>query len=192
MIELLIIALSVFTLINAATKPKRRRAFPSHLRIVRITSSSAIGALASLDVVANAIISTSANRYRAISFNCSYSWASKAEIDDAASFGFAHSDYTDAEIEECLEAATAISQGDKVAQERANRLVRQIGTMAGVSSIAAGGAQFNNGMKVKTRLNWLMGIGSTVQLWVRNSSGAVYTTGSTITINGELLLSDKA
>ncbi len=171
-----------------AKKGRRSRKF--NLRQVKVTNTSALGALNGGDVVSNAIIDASANRYRAISFNCSYSWATKAIIDDGATFGFAHSDYTDAEIEECLEASGAIDQGDKVAQEQANRLVRTVGTFAGVMNTANAGAPFNDGRPVKTRLNWLMGIGDTVKLWIRNSTGTIYTTGSVITINGDLWVKD--
>ncbi len=171
-------------------KRRAKRKFKG--RLIKITTSSAVGALASLDVVTNAITAVSANKYRALSFNCSYSWSNKSIIDDGAAFGLAHSDYNAAEIEECLEANTAIDQGNKTEQEKANRLVREIGTFgSGGMATDGGGVMFNNGEKVRTRLNWLMGIGDTVTLWIRNSSGTVYTTGSNITMNGDLHLVDQ-
>ncbi len=167
--------------------PKRR----SNLRRVRVASSSAVGALASLDVVINAITQVSANRYRAISFICSYNWSNKSAADDAAVFGLAHSDYSAAEIEECLESQAGIDQGDKVAQEQANRLVRLIGQFSsGGEGGVSGGAQFNDGKTIKVRLNWLMGIGDTITLWIRNASGTVFVTGSNITIQGDLWVKD--
>lgn len=167
-------------------KKGRRRKF--NLRRVRIASSSALGALAAADVVSNVVINASTSApYRLVSVNAAYAWVDMTSVDDGASFGLAHSDYTAAEIEECLEAVTAIDMGDKIAQEKANRLVREIGTFAGSPSTSA---TFNDGKPVKTRLNWFMAIGDQLQLWIRNGSGTIYTTGSSITIDGNFWVKD--
>ncbi len=156
------------------------------MRRVRLEAGNAIGALAAGDVISAAMTAVSANRYRVVSVIASYALTDLgAQIDDTQQFGIAHSDYTDAEIEECLEATAAIDIGDKVAQEKANRLVREIGTIV-PGTISAGGAGFNDGRPVKTRLNWMIGIGDTLRLYVRNGSGAVYTTGATLKAKGNL------
>lgn len=167
-------------------KYPRKRKF--NLRKVRVEAGLAIGALAASDVVSSALTAVSANRYRVTSIKASYTITDLAAvIDDAFQFGIAHSDYTAAEIEECIEATAAIDIGDKIAQERANRLVREIGTIgsAGLDS-ALGGVTYNEGRPVKTKLNWLIGIGDTLVLYVRNGSGTVYSTGSTLKAKGEL------
>ncbi len=162
------------------------------LRRVTISSQSAAGALATGAVVVNNIINAVADKLRLISIDASYSWSGiGANVDDGCSFGFAHSDYTAAEIEECLEAITSIDLGDKVAQERANRLVRYIGTIGNTGGApAAGGASFNDGKRVKVRLNWLLSAGDQLGLWIRNASGVVWTTGSQVTISGDLWVKD--
>ncbi len=172
-----------------AKKGRKSRRF--NLRKVRVAAAAVIGALAALDVTKTAATSATASTLRVISVDCSYAWSDKADIDDGAQFGWAHSDYSAAEIEECLEASSSIDIGDKVEQERANRLVREIGIIAGANTGGAGsGASFNQGMPVKTRLNWLLSIGDTLDLWVRNSSGVVYTTGSTLVASGNLWVKD--
>ncbi len=75
--------------------------------------------------------------------------------------------------------------GNKIEQERANRLVRSIGIMGG-SSDADTSLNFNDGQKVRTKLNWLLSIGDTINLWVRNGSDTVYTTGTGLAVLGEL------
>ncbi len=169
---------------------KRSRRF--NLRKVRINSSLSIGALASADVVAAAVTNATSNTLRFMSLIASYSISNlAATIDDAFTFGCAHSDYSAAEIEECLEAGGSMDIGDKIAREQADRLVREIGTISGSAGTpVAGGVQFNDGRPVKTRLNWLMAIGDTLQLWVRNGSGTVYTTGNNLTISGNLWVKD--
>ncbi len=162
------------------------------LRKVKINSSVPVGALAAGDVVTAAITSSTSDPLRFISVIASYSWSDiAAVIDDGLTFGFAHSDYTAAEIEECLEVAASIDLGDKIAQEQANRLVREIGTISQSGSVAANsGAMYNDGKPVKTRLNWLMSTGDQLGLWVRNASGVVYTTGSDLTVAGDLWVKD--
>ncbi len=164
-----------------------------NLRKVRIAASTAIGALAASAVISGAMTAASANKYRVTSVKASYSISDLgAGIDDVQQFGIAHSDYTAAEIEECIEATGSVDIGDKIAQERANRLVREIGTMESGSSPPTGGAlSFNDGRPVKTKLNWVIGIGDTLVLYVRNGSGTVYTTGSNIVAKGEMWVSDS-
>ncbi len=149
-----------------------------------------MGALASLTVVLGALTAQVSDKLRVISIRATYTWADiQAVIDDGLTFGLAHSDYSAAEVEECLEANTAIDLGDKVAQERANRLVREIGAISGQVDIG-GGLMFNDGRPVKTRLNWLLAAGDQLNIWVRNSSGVVWTTGSEIVTSGEIWVKD--
>ncbi len=149
----------------------------------------AVGALAALDVTTSPIGVASVDTYRCKSVKASYSIADLgAAIDDSFQFGLAHSDYTPAEVEECLEASAAIDLGDKIAQEQANRLVRRIGTISQAGGIVASGLQFNDGKPVSTKLNWVMSIGDTINMWVRNGSAVVYTTGSLLVMSGHLVI----
>ncbi len=170
---------------------RRRRRFT--LRRVRIASKSLAGALAANDVAVNAVTNQVTDQMRFISLDASYSWADIGQdIDDGCSFGVAHSDYTATEIEEALEAGGSMDLGDKVAQEQANRLVRELGTISSAGGPSAGGAQFNDGKRLKTRLNWLMSTGDTLNLWIMNISGVVWTTGSGVTIVGNLWVKDAS
>ncbi len=168
---------------------RKRRRF--NLRKVRVNALSAIGALASLDVTGADLTGASVNPYRIVSVDFSYSLTNLgATTDDGQEFGLAHSDYTNAEIEECLEAQAAIDIGDKVAQEQSNRLVRTIGQMTGAPGTGAG-LSFNDGTPLKTRLNWHISIGDFLRLWIRNGSGIVYTTGASIVTMGNMWIKDS-
>ncbi len=171
-----------------ARKGKRR----FNLRKVKIAGGVTCGALASNDVTSGAVTNAVSDPLRFISLDCSYTWSDiAAVIDDACQFGVAHSDYDSSQIEECLEALGSIDLGDKLAQEKANRYVREIGTIAGAGAPAAdSGAAFNDGRRKKVRLNWLMSTGDTLALWVRNGSGVVWTTGSRLVISGDLWVQD--
>ncbi len=100
--------------------------------------------------------------------------------------GLAHSDYTVTEIKEALEASTAIDAGNLIAQERANRKVRIIGTMNEVRE------SLNDGQPISTKLNWLMTIGKTVNLFAYNDGAALLTTGAVVALNGDLWVKDSA
>jgi len=168
-----------------ASKPKQRR---FTLRKVNINTKVTIGALAADDVVGGIMIPAATESYLLTSVNASYAWLdSDVDVDDGLTFGLAHGDYTDAEIEECLEASGAIDLGDKLAQEKSNRLVREIGSIGGS---VGGGAVYNDGRPRKTKLNWRMTTGKTVTAWVRNNSGSVWTTSGKLGIAGKAWIRD--
>ncbi len=156
-----------------------------------MTTSVALGALVTGDVLSGAASAAAANTLRIISLDMAWGIVDLgAGSDDGFTFGVAHSDYSAAEIEECLEATGSMDIGDKIEQERANRLVREIGTVSPQAAVAGGGATFNDGKRVKTRLNWVLAIGDSLSVWVRNASSANYTTGANIVGNGIMWVKD--
>ncbi len=169
---------------------RKRRSF--NLRPVRIQSSLSIGALASADVISGAVTNNASNPMRLVSAHLSFGISDLAAlIDDGFMFGIAHGDYTAAEIEECLEAGGTMDQGDKIALEAANRLVREIGIITKSTGGTIGsGLSFNDGRPVKIRLNWKLSIGKAFQVWVRNNSGTIYTAGSLLQVGGKLWVRD--
>ncbi len=169
-------------------KGRARRSF--NLRRVRVATGIAAGALAPLDVAVSNLTNVGTDPYRIMSVDFSYALSDLgAASDDGQEFGLAHSDYTAAEIEECIEQASSIDLGNKIAQEHAHRLVRVIGQMGG-AHVAGGGLDFNDGRRVKTKLNWRMSTGDSLNLWIRNSSGSVWTTGAFIDVVGDMWIKD--
>ncbi len=167
---------------------RRRRRFT--LRRVRVANGVATGALAALDVTAGPITDVATDPYRLITADLSFKLVDLgAAIDDGQEFGLAHSDYTSAEVEECLEAQASIDLGNKVAQEQANRLVRSIGTLTG-DAVASGGKYFNDGQPVKVKLNWRMSTGDQLNIWIRNASSVVWSSGAAMTASGNLWIKD--
>ncbi len=171
---------------------RKRRRFS--LRKVKVAASMSIGALAALDVVTAAGTSSTTNTLRVMSVDCAYAISDlQAQADDSFQFGWVHSDYSAAEIEEALEATLSMDIGNLVeSRERAQRLVREIGILNPTGLIASGGGgfSFRHGERVKTRLNWALAIGDTLNLWVRNASGVIYTTGTSLVANGDLWVKD--
>ncbi len=173
-----------------AKASRRRRRF--NLRRVRVNSSITIGALATKALVAAAASGVTTGTLRVVSTKCTFTWSGiGAQIDDSLEFGWAHSDYTAAEIEECLEASGSMDPGEKVQGEQANRLVRTVGVISAASIAAGGGTAFNDGKPITTKLNWLLSPADSLKLWARNGSGVVYTTGSTLSMVGDLWVKDS-
>lgn len=157
---------------------------------MRVSTSVPIGALDPADVVAGNTTGASTDPYRIISVQFTYGVSDLASVsDDGHEFGLAHSDYSDAEIEECLEASGSVNAGDLVTQEQADRKVRIIGQMVGAGA-SGSGLSFNHGMPVKTRLNWAMTIGDLLKIWIRNASGVVWTTGASLDAQGVMWVKD--
>ncbi len=173
-----------------AKKTPRRRSRRAHgnFKSVRYSNTLALGALAAFDVIEGDMIGASDSKYRLVSLDYNAAWNEiQSGIDGNCLFGVAHGDYTAAEIEECIEATASIVQGNKIANEQANRLVRVLGTISGVG--AGGGSTdadsiFNDGEKMRAKLNWQIPIGITVVMWALNQSGAVWTTGSSLAMTG--------
>ncbi len=99
--------------------------------------------------------------------------------------GYAYGDYTVAEIKEAIEASSAIDLGDKVAQERAKRMVRVVGSFS-----ESGGSALNDGKPITTKLNWRFNASKACNIFAYNDGGALLTTGAIVNHNGTLWVKD--
>ncbi len=98
--------------------------------------------------------------------------------------GIAHSDYSQAEIESWYEQTASWSVADLVGQEVANRKIRLIGTFPSAGASLAATA-LNDGVPIKTKLNWRLATGQTLSLWCYNmGSAAVASTDPSVHFSG--------
>ncbi len=169
----------------------RKNARRFNLRKVRINSFVLPAALVAGGVVAGSITDAVTSPLRIVSARLTYNMSDVPQVsDDGHEFGLAHGDYTAAEVKECLDASGGINKNDKIAMERTNRLVRTIGTMAGQQSVD-GGRSYNQGEPEKTKLNWYVGVGETLAIWIRNSSDTTWASGSNLNVLGTLWVKDS-
>ncbi len=145
----------------------------------------ALSTLASDTALTATLTPASVSTYRAMSIKATWTMLALTSGEGPITFGYAHSDYTVAEIAECLTAFAAISPGDKIANERANRLVRVVGT------ISAALQDIFDGRPVTTKLNWLIPIGQNVNIFVFNEDTATLTTGAILNHQGEVWVKDS-
>jgi len=106
--------------------------------------------------------------------------------------GWAHSDYTDAEIEEWVEQANSWNVGDKVSQEQSRRLIRQIGTFETLPVAATGSVSMNDGRMKTTKIGFMLASTQTLRFWVYNAgTAAVATTDPEVRVQGHANLWPK-
>jgi len=157
-----------------------KRTWNQNNRVVPVRGELALAALANLDLIAGAVTATSTEAYRLLSIKLAWAIRNHTPGEGPITIGVAHGDYSAAEIEEWLEATSAIELGNLVAKEQSSRLCRRIGTFDGELAQEV----LNDGKPVHTKLNWLMATGQTLQMWAYNRSGAVLTTGSVVVGEG--------
>ncbi len=154
-------------------------------RMVRVSPAVTLSTLASQTVITSALVGTSDAQYRLLSAKMSWSQLGLTAAEGPITVGYAFGDYTVTEIKECLEIGASISPGDKIAQEKGNRWVRIVGTFeADAQSV------LNDGRPIKTKLNWKVQIGSTVNIFAYNESGSALQTGTVINAQGSLYVQD--
>ncbi len=184
MFEILIVAIAILFLAKHTGRRNGRR---YNLRKVRITPELALATLASDTAVTVTTTGTSDSQYRCISILATWALRGLTAGDGPVTVGYAHGDYTVAEIKECLESTNAISQGDKIAGEKTNRLVRIVGTFG-----TAGPGILNDGRPIKTRLNWAIMVGEQVNMFAFNEDTAALTTGSVLHCQGSMFVKDAS
>ncbi len=183
MIEIIILAVAV--LLFAKRTPKRRR---FNLRRVRYSTELALSTLGSDTALLVSITGVGDAQYRMITMKGTWNISSDTAGDGPVTVGYAHSDYSVTEVKECLEAFAAIAQGDKIANERANRLIRTVGTFR----LQGNGDFLNDGKPLSTKLNWLIAVGDSVNMFVFNESTSALTTGATVNHQGDCWVRDAS
>ena len=154
------------------------------MQLVAIQSTLGLSTLGSLVAILAAATDTSDNEFRAISVKATWSLRGLTAGEGPVSVGLSHGDYTAAEVEEFLEAEGAMTRLDKIAQEQAGRLIRRVGTFSGVGVAET----LNDGRPIRTKLNWAIADGGTVDFWAYNHLGGTLTTGAVVEILGRLFL----
>ncbi len=138
-----------------------------------------LATLSPKDVLAVNVAGTVTERTLLSSIRATWSLGGMTPTLDAGpiQFGVAHGDYTSAEIEEWLEDAGQWTEGNKIAREISGRQIRSIGVLEAPES-AAESVVFNDGRPKKTKLNWILETGISLNLWVYNT-GSVAVSGAT-------------
>ncbi len=161
-------------------KKRARRKMGKYIKGT-VDESTSFAALASKDVATAIMDETVNERTLVSSIVATWSLRNFTPIANAGPIlvGVAHSDYSDAEIEEYLEATGSWDEGDLVQQEVAQRKIRRIGIFD-TPSAAEDTAVLNDGKPIKSKLNWMMLQGQSLQIWVYNLGSAAVATSTPV------------
>ncbi len=104
--------------------------------------------------------------------------------------GVAHSDYSDAEIEEYIENIGSWNEGDLVnTREISKRLIRKVGVFRWRATDVNDFALLAGGGKITTKLKWILNQGQTIRIWAYNmGSSALATTSPVVFTEGHVNL----
>jgi len=144
----------------------------------------ALGTLANVDAVSEIFAGIADGRVWLLSHKGTWALRDLTPGEGPISVGLAHSDYSDTEIEEWIEATAGWNEGDKIAQERSKRKIRLVGVFDG----ALESARLNDGNPIKTPLKFYVEEGQSLRVWAYNQSGAVLTTGAVLVVNGSTFM----
>ncbi len=169
----------ILLVLSLAMAKRSGRSFS--LRGVRYTPSLALSTLGSATALTSAIYGNADGVYRIMSLSSVWALRGHTGGEGPLHVGYAHGDYTVTEIKEFMESASAISIGNKILNEQANRQIRHVGTFNGLLTEEV----LNDGKPIKTRLNWAIPIGVNLNMFLYNDSGAALTTGSIVDCTGK-------
>ncbi len=181
MLEIFLIIIGIAIPIGAMAKARRRRrrAFDP----LRFTATTPLGALASLTVISARLMGSDLEEDYFVN-SVDASWSMKdftiTADDGPIVVGFHHNDYSVTEVKEALE-VNLLGPANKIEQERMRRLVRIVGTLGpvGVTGDVVG-ARLNHGDLIRTKLNWVIDDGSSLNMFAYNRGSGAITTGADV------------
>jgi len=155
-----------------------------YVRPAKISASLPLLTLANLDVLGEVFPDTVDKPTFAVSMDGLWSLLNATPGEGPIEVGVAHSDYSDAEIEEWIENQGSWGSSDLVGQEVAKRKIRSVGEFANDVTDEV----LNDGKPIRTRLRFMLNAGATLKYWAYNRSGAALTTGASVSLSGNIWL----
>ncbi len=171
----------------------KRRKFRRYLR-GNIDYRLQLGVIAGNDVVDQLVADTVVDTTWCSSVKATWTldnWT-KGEGIGPIMVGIAHSDYTDAEIEEWIENATNWDVGDLRVQEIGRRKIRIVGTFSNPDT-SSESAQLSEGRQITAKVNMMLNEGDTLQIWAYNTGSQAHsaTTNPNLRVQGHANLWPK-
>ncbi len=167
-------------MVKHAKRRKPYRKYNSKFQALPVNDTSALGTLADATVLRSGLTNLS-DDFWFQSADLMFTLDGLTPGEAPIMVGVAHGDLSVVEIKEAIEAKPT-NRGDIVAREQARRPVRQVGTFAG----QVVNDTLNDGKPIRVPLKMYVAEGIELNMFSFNRSGAVLTTGATVSINGVL------
>ncbi len=152
-----------------------------------------LGSLAAKTLVIQAFGDVVTERTLITSLDAMWSMIGKTIADNQGPImvGVSHGDYTAAEVEAWIERQDSWKEADLIAREITGRKIRRVGVFPeGGASLST--QVLNEGRSIKTRLNWILNVGQTIDFWAyNNGSAALATTLPNVVVSGHVNLFPK-
>ncbi len=177
---MLLIYITLIAMLAMAKHPRRRRRMGRYLRGA-VDESLSMATLASKTLVLAIFDETVNERTLISSLVATWSLRNFTPIANAGPIlvGVSHSDYTAAEIEAFIEATGSWNEGNMTQQEIAKRKIRRVGVFD-TPDAAEDTAVLNDGKPIKTRLNWILLQGQSLNQWSYNLGSAAFATSTPV------------
>lgn len=154
---------------------KRNRNFTA----IPVKMELALAALADNTVLTGDLLGTLGRGLYVVSADLTWSLRDKTAGQGPINVGICHGDYSVTEVAEALSSWT--DPDDKIATEKARRLVRRVGVFSGNNSTEE---SLNDGKPIRTKVKIAIGDGQSLKAFALNDSGAALTTGSILQCYG--------
>ncbi len=178
-----------------ARRPKRKYSRRKRGKYLRgnVDEKFDIATLAALALVQQPMDETVNERTFISSAVCAWSineWTAAAGVGPLM-VGYAHSDYTAAEIEEFIENLGSWNEGDQIAQERGRRKIKVVGIFQNPDGPTVSFV-LNDGKPIYTKLNWMLLQGQNISTWGYNLGTQPFaTTDPEVRVQGKVYLWPK-
>ncbi len=161
---------------------KRRKRYNANFVVIRFSTTITLGTLASNTVISASMFGGELADRAIHLISADAYWAARGATagNGPIIVGFAHSDYSVAEILECL-TSNALDTGDLISVERSKRLVREAGQFSNFSTDQV----LNDGRPKRTKIGITTPTGFDYSVWAWNKSGAQLDTGQVIEVSGK-------
>jgi len=149
--------------------------------VLKVAANLALGALANDVVIAGDLLDLN-DDLKVISTDLTWGMRDHTPGEGSIGVGLNIDSYTVGEIAEALDASPT-DRADAIALERSSRKVRTVGKFAGILAEET----LNDGKPIRSRkLYWSLANDRDLQLHAVNRSGATLTTGTVITVEGNV------
>ncbi len=158
------------------------RKYDPNFTSCRVSGNLDLSTLATVTLLGADLVPAADEAYRAISLDVAVAADAIVGGDGPVAVGIAHGDYTNAEIEEWIEATTSISRGDQLVLEKARRKCRLIGELTAVNGA------IGDGRRLRVKMGWAIPTGDTLKVWAYNYGSGPMTTGTRVSVSGKMYL----
>ncbi len=164
------------------TKKKKNKKNRKNFVAIPFTTLITLGTLANNTVIiADVLNADLVEDLFVISIDALWTLLNQTAGESPIEVGFAHTDYSVAEILEHLDVAITGPDSDMIEMERLKRIVRRAGLF---SEQVTGDFSLNDGTKIRTPFKRFLG--NNISAWARNQFGSSLTTGSVIRLSGTI------